>query len=184
MMERLETSLSEVISRRHMKTTRRRCNPFDVSEAVDIMTKIALCMKFLHSREIVHGGLSTDIVVMNGHREKDFDFKIAGFAFSDYANCNSLTVSPHQCHSRTGDKLDPPIRVSKAGDNNSFASICYAVLMRREYLLPCHYGNPTHERILQSMAFWPGFSPILITAWWSFCSSVGTLKQSTDLSFR
>ena len=139
-MERLETSLSKIIYDRLTASGRRR--PFDFSEAIDILMKIALGMKFLHSREIVHGGLSTDIILMNVYGEEDFDVKIGGFAFSDYASSNSPTASfqpqyiYHTFPAKTIAGDHSPLKVTKAVDVFVFGMICYAVLTGHEVRHP------------------------------------------------
>ena len=94
-----------------------------MGEAIDIMTKIALGMRFLHSKEIVHEGLSTDIILMNVYAGREFDVKIAGFAFSNYA---SSVSSRRGFYTGFDDHLQ--IEVTKAEDVYSFDSFCFTIL--------------------------------------------------------
>jgi serine/threonine protein kinase len=100
-MERLDTTLYDVICDR-----KERLYTFAASEALDIMWKISLGMKFLHSRGVTHGGLSPKIILMNVHSQGKFDVKIGGFAFSN-------------------DRLQLP------ADVYAFAFLCYAILTGR-----------------------------------------------------
>jgi serine/threonine protein kinase len=148
-MERMETSLRSVISRRLRASRRHR--PFDVSESIDILTKVALGMRFLHSREILHGGLSTGIVLMNVHGE-DFEVKIGGFAFSDHANSDSYILRPNYFYNPFPPELTAgEIKYTKAVDVYNFGIICYAALTGFEEGLPPWDECFTRDEIVQAV---------------------------------
>ena len=134
-MECMETSLRSVISPRLRASQHHR--PFDISESIDILTKVALGMRFLHSREILYRRLSIGIVFMNVHGE-DFKVKIGGFAFSDYANSDSYILHPNYFYNPFLPKLTTgEIKYTKAVDVYNFSIICYVALIgSKEGLLP------------------------------------------------
>ena len=84
-MELMDMDLRRLIESRLLKKhTSPFTQPFSLHEAVDIIKKIALGMKFLHSRGVTHRDLKASNVVVRRPSSSSIEVKIMDFGVSQY----------------------------------------------------------------------------------------------------
>lgn len=132
-MELMEMSLRDFIDNSSSK--QKLTIPFSESEALGIITKLALGMAFLHSRGVAHGDLKcANVLVRNTTTTGRLDVKIVDFGLSQLVGKGSSEKpsvvgwwrAPEVILSMEAKK---PVDIdSKAADVYSFAMMCYEVI--------------------------------------------------------
>jgi serine/threonine protein kinase len=137
-MELMEQNLQELIASR-IRLQEGVVNeppspPFSESEALKIITKIALGMRFLHSKGIAHRDLTSRNVMVTDHTDS-IDVKIVDFGLSRFIGNSAVTAggtgfwrSPEILRRPMAD-IDYDL---KSADVYSFAMTCYEVLTGKE----------------------------------------------------
>lgn len=139
-MESMETSLRDLMDHPIKSSKEKHLAPFSESEALGIITKLALGMKFLHSRDVTHGDLKCANVLARNANSKGtkLEVKIVDFGLSQLPG-ESAAVKPsvvgwwrapeviENMESKTPGPID-----SKAADVYSFAMTCYEVITSKK----------------------------------------------------
>ncbi|KAG0616548.1 hypothetical protein M758_5G124200 [Ceratodon purpureus] len=137
-MELMDKSLRDFMNSRINASKKKPPVPFTESEALSVITKLALGMNFLHSRDVIHGDLKCANVLVRGadSRSAHLDVKIMDFGLSQFLG----ERSPFQQSGKVvGWWRAPEIIASmeskehvdidlKAADVYSFAMVCYEVI--------------------------------------------------------
>ncbi|KAG0615011.1 hypothetical protein M758_5G008200 [Ceratodon purpureus] len=136
-MELLDKSLRDLMDSRIKASKEKHPVPFTEPEALGVITKLALGMNFLHSRDVIHGDLkSANVLVRSADsRTANLDVKIMDFGLSQFLG----ERSPFKQSSTVGWWRAPEIIASmeskelvdidpKAADVYSFAMVCYEVI--------------------------------------------------------
>ena len=133
-MELMEQSLREMITSRIQLQKKPPSPPFSESEALKIITKIALGMRFLHSKGVAHRDLKSGNVMVND-RTDSIDVKIVDFGLSQFIG-NSAVRAGGTGFWRSPEILRQPMADIdydlKSADVYSFAMTCYEVLTGKE----------------------------------------------------
>lgn len=137
-MELMQQNLQEMIASRIRLQERvikkPSSPPFSESDALKIITKIALGMRFLHSKGVAHRDLTSRNVMVNDHTDS-IDVKIVDFGLSQFIGNSAVTAggtgfwrSPEILRHPMAD-IDYDL---KSADVYSFAMTCYEVLTGKE----------------------------------------------------
>jgi serine/threonine protein kinase len=162
-MELMSGSLHALIEsrmqeRRSIETKQKHSStpivPFTPSEALEVITKIARGMWYLHSKGVSHRDLKSDNVMVRDLGQGFFEVKIVDFGASlnlDNLDSSGMRIgvgtgfwrAPEILPSKTADRLSKPDL--KAADVYSFAMTCYEVLTGQlpfqGQLRPKEYGK-------------------------------------------
>jgi serine/threonine protein kinase len=137
-MELMEQNLQELIASRIRLqggvVNEPPSPPFSESEALKIITKIALGMRFLHSKGVAHRDLTSRNVMATDHTDS-IDVKIVDFGLSRFIG-NSVVTAGGTGFWRSPEILRQPMADIdydlKSADVYSFAMNCYEVLTGKE----------------------------------------------------
>ena len=135
-MEEMDQSLKAYIESKVAKAAK-SASPIPQSELLAIITKVALGMKFLHSRNVTHGDLKADNVLVRnmGSRESNMEIKITDFGVSQFSDKEAVECrisgtrwwrAPEVLNNESLKKplpFDP-----KAADVYSFGMTCYEII--------------------------------------------------------
>lgn len=142
-MELMENSLKGFIKSRIEQANSRHAVPFSEPDALSIITKLALGMAFLHSRDVAHGDLKCENVLVRnaGNKISRLDVKIVDFGLSyilQLERSASGKVRPSRvvgrCRApeviiRQNSNNDEQVDFDpKAADVYSFASTCFEII--------------------------------------------------------
>lgn len=135
-MEEMDQSLNKYIVSKAAKAAK-SASPIPQSELLAIITKVALGMEFLHSRNVTHGDLKAENVLVRnmGSRESNMDIKIADFGVSQFIDKEAVECkisgtgwwrAPEVVRNQS---LKRPLPIDlKAADVYSFGMTCYEVI--------------------------------------------------------
>ena len=135
-MELMDMDLRRLIeSRLQKKHTSPSIQPFSLHEAVDIIKKIALGMKFLHSRGVTHRDLKASNVVVRRPSSSSIEVKIMDFGVSQYIGDSPAKGSgtrfwraPEILKELDDGMVQSTSIDLQAADVYAFAMTCYEVL--------------------------------------------------------
>lgn len=135
-MDLRELINSRLMQKQNMEKKSRSTGPFRPCEALDIITKIAAGMEFLHSRGVMHRDLKALNVLVRNEHTGNIDVKIVDFGVSQYIGDSPMKGvgtgfwrAPEILQALKSGAADQPTKDNlKAADVYSFAMTCYEVL--------------------------------------------------------
>lgn len=136
-MELMEMSLRKLVDDRIRSSKQKPAVPFSESEALGIITKLALGLSFSHARGVSHGDLKCDnVLVRNTNTTGRLDVKIVDFGLSQWVGLGSSgkpTVVGWWRAPEVIQSMEPGNHAiididREAADVYSFAMMCYEVI--------------------------------------------------------